>query len=280
MRRHCLPWRFLVDSLRAIAAVLVLGITTGASAESLPTRDLKTILDRGLLRVSMTRFDLPAFHWRTAGGRLVGPEIELGRQIARALGVEIEFIDDAASFDGVVEAVAKGQADIGISKLSQTYYRLKLVRFSDPYLTLRHALLYGRASVAARSKGQAPDAALREFRGRIGAIRRSAYVDFGRRNFPQAELVEMASWNEAIGELSGTRVDAIYRDEFEIRRVLKNRPTLNVHFGAAIITDQRAFLSVAICESCTRLQEFINYHLIQTQGTFTLDKLLASDLGN
>ena len=228
----------------------------------------------------MTRFDLPAFHWRTAGGRLVGPEIELGWQIARALGVKIEFIDDAPSFDGVVMAVAKGQADIGISKLSQTYYRLMLVRFSDPYLTLRHALLYARASVAARSKGRPPDEVLREFRGRIGAIRGSAYVDFGRRNFPHSELVEMTTWNEAIEELSGARVDAIYRDEFEIRRVLKSRPTLNVHFGAAIITDQRAFLSVAICESCTRLQELINYHLIQTQGTFTLEKLLASDLHN
>jgi NADPH:quinone reductase-like Zn-dependent oxidoreductase len=64
----------------------------------------------------------------------------------------------------------------------------------------------------------------------------------------------------------------------EIRRVLKIRPTLNVHFGAAVITDQKAFLSIAICDSCTKLQEFINFHLAQTQGTFTLQGLLASDL--
>ena len=99
-----------------------------------------------------------------------------------------------------------------------------------------------------------------------------------RRNFPNAQVVEMANWNTAIDELIGHRVDALYRDEFEIRRVLKTRPTLNVHFGAAVITDQKAFLSIAICDSCTKLQEFINFHLTQTQGTFTLQALLASDL--
>jgi ABC-type amino acid transport substrate-binding protein len=257
--------------------IVAFASVTVATAQPGSIRDLKTITDHGVLRVSVTRFDLPAFHWRTDDGSLVGPEVELGRQVARALGVRVAFIDDAPSFDAVVDTVANGLADIGISKLSQTYYRLMRVRFSDPYVTLRHALLYDRIAIAARASGRRPEEALRQFRGRLGAIRGSAYVDFGRRNFPDAEVVEMATWNQAIDELSGRRVSAIYRDEFEIRRVLKNRPTLNVHFGAAIITDQKAFLSVAICESCMRLQEFINYHLMQTQGAFTLEKLLSDN---
>jgi polar amino acid transport system substrate-binding protein len=271
---------FLNGLTRTLLLVIAFELLTSAAAQPGSTRDLKTIVDQGVLRVSVTRFDLPAFHWRTGDGTLAGPEIELGRQIAGALGVRVAFIEDPASFDAVVDTVANGQADIGISKLSQTYYRLMRVRFSEPYVTLRHALLYERATIAARSKGRPPEEALRQFLGRIGAIRGSAYVDFGRRNFPSAEVVEMATWNETVEELSSRRVNAIYRDEFEVRRVLKNRPALNVHFGAAIITDQKAFLSVAICESCVRLQEFINYHLIQTQGAFTLEKLLASDLRN
>jgi polar amino acid transport system substrate-binding protein len=262
---------------RAALLFLAAGLSVGAAAQPAPSRDLKNIVDGGVLRVALTRFDLPAFHWRNEGS-FAGPEIDLARQIARALGVGVDFIDSPTSFDAVVDAVADGQADIGISKLSQTYYRLVRVRFSDPYITLRHALLYERAAVAARAQGRPPEEALRQFRGRIGAIGGSAYVDFGRRNFPDAQIVEMANWNAAIEDLVGRRVDAIYRDEFEIRRVLKVRPALNVHFGAAIISDQKAFLSVAICETCARLQEFINYHLVQTQGTFSLQGLLTSDL--
>lgn len=37
---------------------------------------------------------------------------------------------------GVVDIVAVGRADIGVSKLSQTYNRLKHLRSSEPYLTL------------------------------------------------------------------------------------------------------------------------------------------------
>ncbi len=262
--------------LWTVPLLLVVAMVGEAATQPAPSRDLKAIVDRGVLQVALTRFDLPAFHWRD-GASFAGPEIELARQLARALGVAVKFVDDPPSFDAVIDAVASGRADIGISKLSQTYYRLMRVRFSEPYIALRHALLYERAAVAARSKDRSPEEVLRHFRGRIGAIRGSAYVDFGRRNFGDAEIVEVADWAAAVEELVSRRVDAIYRDEFEIRRVLKNRPALNVHFGAAIISDQKALLSVAICETCGRLQEFVNYHLVQTQGTFTLQGLLASE---
>ena len=166
------------------------------------------------------------------------------------------------------------------SIISQTYYRLERVRFSTPYISLRHALLFNRASVAEISGGQAPDETLRTFNGRIGVIGRSAYVDFARRNFPRAQILERTNWDNAVAGLLDRSLDAIYRDEFEIKRLLKIRPALNVQFGAAVITDQHAYLSVAICDSCSKLQEFINYHLTQVQGIFTLPRLLASDLSD
>jgi polar amino acid transport system substrate-binding protein len=258
-------------------AFIVSAAGSSAVAQSVPAYDLATIRNAGILRVAITRFNLPAFHWRE-GDSYAGPEADLARQIASALGVRIIFVDDAASFDAVVDAVAAGRADIGISKLSQTYYRMLRVRFSNPYLTLRHALLYERASVAALAAGQPLDDTLRHFHGRIGVISGSAYADTAHRNFPDADVVGMNAWSAVINALQERRVDAIYRDEFEVKRVLELDPTLNVRFGAAIITDQFALLSVAICDTCGKLQEMINYHLSQTLGTFTLPALLASDL--
>ena len=91
--------------------------------------DLQSIVDAKILRVAITHFDLPSFHVHGSDGKLVGPEIEMAQQIGRALGVKIEFVEDATSFDSVVDLVATGRADIGISKLSQTYGRLRRVRF-------------------------------------------------------------------------------------------------------------------------------------------------------
>jgi len=258
----------------AVAFALAIAPSTLTAAEP---RDLQAIVDGQVLRVALTRFDLPAFHVRAPDGTLTGPEIDMARQIGRALGVKVEFVDSAESFDGVVDLVAAGRADIGVSKLSQTYERLKRVRFSDPYVTLRHALLFNRAAVARAAAGRPPAAVLQKFHGRLGVIGGSAYAEFARRNFPEAALVEERGWDAAVDHLIAGGVDALYRDEFEIRRVLKHRPALNVKLGSAVITDQTALLSIAICDSCTKLQEFLNYHVGRSRGAFTLQSLLDSE---
>jgi polar amino acid transport system substrate-binding protein len=241
------------------------------------THDLQSIVDAKVLRVAVTRFDLPGFHTHGSDGTVRGAEIDLAEQIARALGVKVELIDDAASFDAVVDLVATDRADIGISKLSQTYRRLHRVRFSEPYITLRHALLFNRAVIAQDPGRRPPAAVLQSFSGRLGLIGGSAYVDFAKTNFPAASVIEAPTWDDVIANLLAGKVDAIYRDEFEIRRIVKNNPALNVRFGTAAIVDQDALLSIAICDTCSKLQELINYHLERTRKTLTLKELLASD---
>lgn len=242
-------------------------------------RDLQSIIDAKVLRVAVTRFDLPGFHAHRSDGKLVGAEIEMAQQIAQALGVGVEFIENADSFDAVADLVASGSAEIGISKLSQTYARLRHVRFSKPYITLRQAMLFNRAAIAREANGKAPATVLQKFHGRIGLTANSAYVEFAKANFPAATLVEARTWEDVIASLLAGKVDVIYRDEFEIRRILKNRPALNIQFGAAAIVDQYALLSIAICDTCSKLQEFINYHLQRTKNEFTLNALLNSEVG-
>ncbi len=242
-------------------------------------RDLQSIIDAKVLRVAVTRFDLPGFHAHRSDGKLVGAEIEMAQQIAQALGVGVEFIENADSFDAVADLVASGSAEIGISKLSQTYARLRHVRFSKPYITLRQAMLFNRAAIAREANGKPPATVLQKFHGRIGLTANSAYVEFAKANFPAATLVEARTWEDVIASLLAGKVDVIYRDEFEIRRILKNRPALNIQFGAAAIVDQYALLSIAICDTCSKLQEFINYHLQRTKNEFTLNALLNSEVG-
>src|SRR5690242_3828011 len=130
--------RKLIATL-GLSALMAASSASGADDGPSSPKDSQTIIARGIIRVAITRFDLPAFHWRDAKGELAGPEIDLARVIGRLLRVGVEFVDDCPTFDAVVDAVATGRADIGLSKLSQTPYRVLRVRFSTPYLTLRHA---------------------------------------------------------------------------------------------------------------------------------------------
>lgn len=260
-----------------LAAVLA-GVAASAVAdEAGAPKDSQTIIASGIIRVAITKFDLPAFHWRDAGGDLAGPEIELARVIGRLLRVGVVFVDDCPSFDAVIDAVATGRADIGLSKLSQTPYRVLRVRFSNPYLTLRQALLFDRAYVGRKAGGRPPEEELRKFSGTLGVTAKSEYVDFARRNFTDARITEHQTWEDSLESLASGRLDAIYGDEFEVRRALKNNPALNVRYGSAAFTDVHSFLSVAICDSCIRLQEFVNYQIAENRVPFSVARLLATE---
>jgi polar amino acid transport system substrate-binding protein len=243
-------------------------------------KDTEAIIARGTIRVAITKFDLPAFHWHTSKGGLAGPEIELTRRIGRLLQVGVEFLDDCPTFDSVIDAVASGRADIGISKLSQTPKRILHVRFSEPYLIIRQAFLFNRTTIGTQAQGRSPEDVLRTFDGVIGVIAKSSYVEFADRNFPEAQIVELQTWEDSVEALVNNRVDVVYRDEFEMRRVLKNNPTLNVRFGSAAFTDQKSYLSFAICETCVRLQQFINFQIADGRVPFTLPGLLAPQAAN
>ena len=272
-------WRCLTVALGMLIILACLFPAHAAEAEPTGPKDSQAIIARGIIRVAITKFDLPAFHWRDAKGELAGPEIDLARVIGRLLKVGVEFIDDCSTFDAVVDAVATGRADIGLSKLSQTPYRVLRVRFSNPYLTLRQAFLFDRVYVGAQAAGRPPEEVLRKFSGTLGVIAKSEYVDFAQRNFPDAQISELQTWDDSVESLTNGRVDAIYRDEFEVRRVLKINPSLNVRFGSAAFTDLKSFLSIAICDTCLRLQEFINYQIAENRVPFALPRLLAAEAG-
>ena len=264
----------------AVVALVMLAAGLNAAApatEDLP--DLRSIKDKGLLRIAITHFDIPPFHVRDGAGTYIGKDIDFAKQLGNALKVQIAFVDDPPTFDAVVDAVAAGRADIGLSKLSETYDRVTYVRFSRPYMTLRHALLYNRDIISRLSTGR-PGDALRNFTGRIGVIGRSAYVDFATDNYPNASIVPFATWQATIAALKRGDVDVVYRDEFEARSVLINDPAMHVAFGAAIIADRRSFLTMAICDSCLKLEEFINYFIAQHPREYSLDDLLKISYEN
>jgi ABC-type amino acid transport substrate-binding protein len=261
------------------AALCALFPASFAQAENNTASDLPAIKASGLLRVAITHFDIPPFHQRQPNGPFVGKDIEFIKELADSLKVKVAYVDSPPTFDSVVETVARGSADIGLSKLSQTYDRLAYVRFSEPYVTLRHALLYNRAVISRLSHGGSPENALRSYTGEIGVIGASAYVDFATADYPKATIVPFHTWEETIDALKSGRVDVVYRDEFEVRSVLLHDPAMHVQFGAAVMTDRRSFLAVAICDSCVKLEEFINYFIAQHPHTYSLDELLTISYG-
>ena len=236
--------------------------------------DIGQILQRGELVVAMLGSDSPPF-FQMKDDTLVGTDVRMAEQIAKELKVGLRFDRSAKSFNEVVEIVARGDADLGVSKLSRTLARAQSVRFSDPYLSLNHALILNRLEFAKLSRDTPLPTVLRSFTGSIGVIDKSSFADFATRNFPKAKIVPYTSWNAVINAVKKGEVVGAYRDEFEIRRILKQDPSLALTLRTVTLKDLNDTLGIAVSASSPTLLAFVNQYLAQRTEKLTVDSVLA-----
>lgn len=238
--------------------------------------DIRRILDRGELVVALPKADSPPFFYER-DGRLRGTDVALAEELARELRVGLRFNREAASFNEVVAVIARGEADVASSKLSRTLARAQIVRFSKPYLELRHALALNRIRFAEMAKGRDAPTVVRAFAGSIGVIADSSYVGFARRNFPDARIVEYPDWAKVVHALEQGEIDGAYRDELEIRRLFRNDPKKSLSLRAITLTDTRDALAMAVHRDAHQLLALIDIFLEQRRGTLRIDDLLAHE---
>lgn len=116
-------------------------------APKLTADTLADIKRAGKLRVGVSRTVPWAFHSAYDDGKLMGFEIDLGRKMARDLGVEVEFFVEP--FHLLIPDLIAGRFDVIMSGMSITPERAMRVNFSNPYATSKLML----ASSVAKSKG-------------------------------------------------------------------------------------------------------------------------------
>lgn len=242
---------------------------------SLVAPEIQRILERGELVVAMAGLDTPPFFYREKGA-LVGLEVDMARELAAELKVAVRFDRSARSFNEVIDLVAKHRADLGISKLSRTLSRAESVRFSEPYMRLKHALALNRVAVARMAKDRPIQALVRDFRGTLGVIRASAFADFATRHFPKAQLRRYPNWAALVRAVEAGMVVAAYRDEFEVKRLMRSDASAPLSLRTVTLSDLEDTLGIAVNRSDADLLEVVNLFLSQRQTQLTLDRVLQA----
>src|SRR5262245_450192 len=242
--------------------------TVPATAPDLRAPDIKTIIDRGELIVAMTAGDQPPFYYVEPNGQLAGLDATLARDIASRLGVKVSFNRSPKSFNEVVELVAQGGADVAISKLSRTLVRAQMVRFTRPYVTFRHAMLFNRLRLAQHAPEEALPQLLRGLKGNVGVIGQSSYEGFLSQYFPNATAVSFKSWDEAVAAVFAGQVLAVYRDELEIQKINQSRKDASLTLKTVIYKDMKDYIAMAVAWNCPHLAAWLDIYL----DTFATDQ--------
>ncbi|MBB6673755.1 ABC transporter substrate-binding protein [Cohnella nanjingensis] len=236
---------------------------------------MKAIYARGSLRVAMPAMDRKPFFYNNDEGVLSGSDVALAADMAAQLGVGVEYVRTADSFEEVVNQIASGQADVAVSKLSATLPRAQKVLFSNPYLMLHQGLLLNRLAIARLgSASQDPLEILGQAKVKIGVIAGTSYVSYANLLFPEAEVVQYATPQAAMDAAIQGEVAAIYYDELQLKQLLANNPDRSIDLQLHLMPDQVDLIAIAIPPDDVRLLTWVNLYLQSNQAR--IDSLLVA----
>jgi polar amino acid transport system substrate-binding protein len=147
---------------------------------------LRAIRERGSLRACVA----PYTPWVISGakdGELTGFSVDLARQLAADLGVEVEFV--GGGYPDLIPALAEGDCDVVPGGIAATPDRALFVHFSAP-VALHEVQVVGPASAIgeARKASEVNPAGLT-----VGAVSGSAELQDARRLMPTATVQEFES---------------------------------------------------------------------------------------
>ena len=195
--------------------------TQALSGESV----IETIKKRGVLKIGLSLFK--PWSMRDLNGDLVGFELDVGRQLADDMGVEVEFVP--TSWDGIIPALVAGNFDTIISGMTVTPQRNLTVNFSLPYAFSGMTILSNTAMTEGMALEDYNDASI-TFAARRGATPANVIAEM----FPNAELLLFDEDGAATQEVLNGNAHATMASEPGPSDDARTNPeTLSVPFNEA-----------------------------------------------
>lgn len=241
--------------------------------------EIREIKERGYIIVSMYYKDVIPFMFHDDDGNFIGHEVELAKDIAEKLGVECRFDRSPTTFNGIVDLVASGEADMAISLLSRTLTRAQKVRFTKPYIILRPTLLISRLAASRYDLDPLnPIESLKGINLVIAEKRGTSYVGKASTFFPGASVDEYSEWEEAIDAVLDNEnpAEIVIRDEIGIKNYISEFPEKSINLQMIALEDERYQdpLAIAVHRDSLHLQQWLNLYFEQYGVTGNADNLL------
>lgn len=119
-----------------ISLLVAISLMLSACGGTTAANHLEAIKEAGVIKVG-TSADYPPFESVDENGNKVGFDIELMTEIAKRLGVKLEWVD--MPFDSLIAAVQEGKIDASISAFNYSEERDQMIDFSGAYYTSEDA---------------------------------------------------------------------------------------------------------------------------------------------
>lgn len=264
VKRHRFIFYFV-----AICAVLFFFIQDVSASEL--DQEIQRIKRKGKITIAMHSVDVKPFFNVNEKGELVGFDVDIARDIASRIGVDLEFNRSAKTFDEVVELVANREADVAVSMLSNTLKRAMKVRFTEPYITLYRAIVVNRIELAKKKRLISDIFSALNLEGiKIGVIEGSSYVGFAKEDFPNATIAQYKEWDDVMDALLRGDIFAGQYDNNDTANWAYDHPESGLYIKTVLMKDKKDTLSFAVHHEDEYLLYWFNLYIqkIFDDGTY------------
>ena len=247
--------------------------TEGAAVEQKADGgNLSDIKSKGKLVVG-TSADYPPYEFHTmANGKdeIVGFDIDVAKEVAKDLGVELEVKD--MDFDGLLVALQAGKVDMVFAGMTPTDERKENADFSDIYYSATHRfILRSGEEGSVKSFDDLKDK-------KIGVQKGSIQEGIAKDNFDEANIKSLAKVTDLVLDLKNKKVDAILIEEGVAKiNCDKNK---DIAMSDFVVTDENGGAAIALKKGSTELQTEVNKTISKLKEEDKITKFVsdANDL--
>jgi polar amino acid transport system substrate-binding protein len=249
-------------SLLAALSLVLSGCSSGK-----PANHLEAIKQAGTLKVG-TSADYPPFESVDASGNKVGFDVDLMTEVAKRLGVKLEWVD--MPFDSLIAAVQEGKIDASISAFNYSEERDQKIDFSDAYYTSEDAFTVADGFAGTVANPQ--DVAKYKVGVQTGTTQDSWLTDtlVADGALPESNLFRYDRVDQAMLDLKNGRIEVMMSDYIPAQAIATQLGGLNIVYHGVLSSGP---MNIVVPDKDIELQNAINEIIKQLQDEGFIDKL-------
>lgn len=219
---------------------------------------LEQIIKKGTLTVAMIKNDVDVFCETLEDGTLTGIDVQWAQNIADSLGVTLTINRDCDTYDKLTEYLINGNADLAISTYSLTTDRAAYVNISKPYLTSRLGVMVNKQELVKKQIENNPIDYMKNNNIKLAALKNSSHVKLIPEMFPNAETVEMDTYEQICQAVRNNDVFGYLCGEVEFLFDYSHDPELSLYTKVFAFSDAAEYYCVGVAPNNNDLLKFVN----------------------
>ena len=198
-----------------------------------------------------------------SNGQIVGVDIDIAREIADYLNMELVIKDVA--FDSIINEVKTSKSDIGAAGISYTEERAREVDFTVNYSESKQVIIVKNDSII----NQISDIDNKRVAVQLGSVADS----FLSENYPNVVLIREKKFLAAIEDLKDNKVDAVVMDDLPAGKLMT--PDMRI-LDVPLLVDNYGMI---VRKGNTKIKEAANFVIEKLKNEGKIDEFILNHMG-